>query len=191
MLANIETGLLPRTLIKTLPNGVKMWKYRSMKGGDKDVDVTVALMKQYALKDYKSPEVQTIAKQIRASTTNDIDEMRAAFMYIVDNVEYVDDGSNEVVASPRHVLTWLKKGDCDCMTTALVTLLMALGYKDIYAKVIAWKDDPTGKNEFTHVYAMALVPSLNIVTPLDPVMESSGFGGEKQPTKRIKIYRIA
>mgnify|MGYP003465971447 FL=1 len=182
---------MSRTLIKTLPNGVKMWKYRSMKGGDKDVDVTVALMKQYAKKDYMSPEIQAIAKKIRAQTSNDIEEMRAAFMYIVDNVKYVDDGTNEVVASPRHVLTWLKKGDCDCMTTALVTLLMALGYKDVYAKVIAWKEDPTGKNEFTHVYAMALIPSLGFVVPLDPVMESSGFGDEKQPQKRNKIYRIA
>jgi len=181
----------PRVLLKTLANGVRVWKYGTMKGGDGDVDATIALMKSYAWQDYQSPELTKIAKEIRAKNLTDIEEIKTAYMYVVNHITYKEDGKNEVVASPRHALTVLGYGDCDCMTTALISLLMALGYKDLYAKVIAWKEDSTGVNEFTHVYALALLPSLGIVVPLDCVMESSGFGSEKQPVKRLKIYRIA
>lgn len=77
------------------------------------------------------------------------------------------------------------------MTTAIFSLLLALGFRKLYAKVIAWKPDSTGQNEFTHVYAMALIPSMDVVIPLDPVMEMLGFGNEKQPVIRTKIYKIA
>lgn len=181
---------MERKLIRTLSNGAKMWSYGTMKGGDKDVDKTVRLMKYYGIQDSTSPEVQKIANEIRSQHSSDYAQIKAAYMYVVENMRYIEDGEDEFVASPRHALTWLKQGDCDCMTTSVVSILLALGFKDLYSKVIAWKED-SAQNEFTHVYAMALIPSLNVVIPLDPVMEIAGFGGEKQPVKRIKIYRIA
>lgn len=182
---------MERTLKRTLKNGAKIWSYGTMVGGDKDVNTTVRLMKTFGWEDSYSEEILKIVNEIRAQHTSDYDQIKAAYMYVVNNMKYVEDGTDEFVASPRHALSWLKQGDCDCMTTSVFSLLIALGFRDLYAKVIAWKDDPLGENDFTHVYAMALIPSLNIVIPLDPVMEKDGFGGEKQPVKRIKIYRIA
>lgn len=180
-----------KLLIRTLENGAKVWSYGKMQGGDKDVDKTVWLMKKYAFDDKNDDAIMKIANEIKANNTTDLEKIKAAYMYVVEHIRYIEDGSDEFVASPRHSLTWLGQGDCDCMTTAIFTLLLALGYTKMYAKVIAWKEDETGENEFTHVYSMALIPDMNIVIPLDAVMEKKGFGNEKQPVKRIKIYRIA
>lgn len=181
---------LKRTLKRVLANGSKIWSYATMVGGDTDTDITAALMYEFGWADSTSPEIIQIANEIRAKYHKDLEQIKAAYMYVVENMRYVEDGTDEFVASPRYALTWLKQGDCDCMTTSVVSILLALGYKDIYAKVIAWKEE-NEENEFTHVYAMVLIPSYNIVIPLDPVMEAYGFGNEKQPVKRIKIYRIA
>lgn len=181
---------MERKLYKVLPNGAKIWDYGVMKGGDRDVDKTVRLMKKYGTEDSHDEAIMKIASGIKSKYKNDIDQMRAAYDFVVKNITYKSDGKHEFVTSPRHLL-WLRTGDCDCMTTAVFALLLALGFRDLYAKVIAWRPDKTKKDEFTHVYAMALIPSLGKVIPLDPVMEKFGFGNEKQPVKRTKIYRIA
>ncbi len=181
---------MERKLLRTLKNGVRIWSYGTMVGGDKDVDNTVRLMKKYAWNDSQDEAIIRIANEIKQKYSTDIERIKAAYMYVVEHIKYKEDGENELVASPRHSLTWLGEGDCDCMTTAVFALLLALGYRRLYAKVIAWKEENV-ENEFTHVYSLAFIPSLNIVTPLDAVMMQYGFGHEKEPVRRIKIYKIA
>ncbi len=178
-------------VVRTLENGAKIEDCGDMVGGDVDVDTTVQLMKQYGWADSTAQEIVKIAEQIKSDHPSDLEQIKAAYLHVVHTITYQPDGSDEFVASPRHALTWLKQGDCDCMTTAIFSLLLALGFRSLYAKVIAWKPDSTGQNEFTHVYAMALIPSMDVVIPLDPVMEMLGFGNEKQPVIRTKIYKIA
>ncbi|MFN8359295.1 MAG: transglutaminase-like domain-containing protein [Candidatus Kapaibacterium sp.] len=178
-------------VVGTLDNGAQIEDCGDMVGGDIDVDTTVELMKRYSWADSTSNAILKIANEIKSKYSTDFEQIKAAYFFVVDTITYVPDGKNEVVVSPRHALTWRRKGDCDCMTTSVISILIALGFRNLYAKVIAWKPDTTGLNEFTHVYAMALIPSLDVVIPLDPVMEASGFGNEKQPVIRTKIYKIA
>lgn len=178
------------TLLRTLTNGARMWDFGVLRGGDPDIDKTVGLMKLFAWNDYNSRAIMQIASAIKSKYKTDIQQIKAAFFFVITTMGYVEDGKNEFVASPRHTLTWLRQGDCDCMTTALLCLLLALGFRKLYAKVIAWKEDENQSDEFTHVYALVYVPSLDKVIPLDPVMEYEGFGHEKLPVKRIKIYKI-
>lgn len=178
-------------VVRTLENGAKIEDCGDMVGGDRDVDTTVQLMKRYGWADSTADNIVDIATRIKRENKTDLEQIKAAYFHVVNTIKYEPDGSDEFVASPRHVLGWLKQGDCDCMTTAVISLLLALGFRSLYAKVIAWKPDPTGENEFTHVYAMALIPSLDVVIPLDPVMEDRGFGNEKTPVIRTKIYKLA
>jgi transglutaminase-like putative cysteine protease len=165
--------------------------------GDHGVDVTVTEhMTRLAVRDMTSREIVTIAGRIDAKCpafgTRAGDECRlwAAFKAVVDTVTYVNDPDTaEHITAPKFLMTTHPEGDCDCMSTALASILMALGYP-VRFKTIAWRGD-----DFSHVYLEVHVPSRFMWIPLDPVYQMPGdryhgFGQEKAPVLRAKLYPI-
>jgi len=195
-----------RNKIGQLSNGATVWDYGEYRGGDFGVDDTLQLMRDYIHKDKHNPEIVSLAKNI-APKGSEITVLKSLFNWVVNNITYIDDGDNpivqqyapvnreedvrhEFVQTPSNLLK-TRLGDCDDMTTLFACLCYARGFKKIYAKVIAWKwknrkiGDP-----FSHVFNMVYLPEANVTIPCDVVMGVSGFGNEKTPTFRQKIYRF-
>lgn len=166
--------------------------------GDDGVDLTVQEhMERLALRDATSKEIRSIAQRISSkcqapvgSEAGDYCRIWNAFKTVVDTVSYVNDPATaEHITAPKYLMTSHPKGDCDCMATALASILLALGYRSQF-KVIAWRE-----LTFTHVYLEVLVPSKNVWVPLDPVFQIPGnryhgFGMEKHPIIRKKLYPV-
>lgn len=167
--------------------------------GDEGVDLTVeAHMVRLAVRDADSPEIRAIASRIErscedpsGSESGDHCRIWGAFKAVVDTVTYVNDPATaEHITAPKYLMTTKPQGDCDCMSTALASILMALGYRTQF-KVIAWRSD-----SFTHVYLEVWVPSKGIWMPLDPVFQVPGdkyhgFGQEKDGIRRKKLYPVS
>lgn len=183
-------GIVPR-VVKTYGNGAVRYDYGELPSGDDGVKMTIELMSYFANRDAKNSDILKIAKSITSATKSQIERVRKAFSWVIKNVAYVKDGVNEFVTSPRHLVRWHFVGDCDCMSTFLVSLLKAVGIKETYFKTIAHDPNNADKGDpFTHVYVLATIPELNITIPLDPVMNNYGFGHEYKPVRREKIFAV-
>lgn len=187
---NRINGISP-ILTKTYNNGSNRYSYGQLPLGDEGVKMTINLMSFLAHKDKKSSFIKELAAKIKRVAKSQLEMVKMAHEWVVNNVDYIKDGKNEVVAAPRHLGTWLKQGDCDCMSTFLVSLLKAMGFEKTYFKTIAHKQENANIGDpFTHVYVMATIPELNITIPLDPVMEHYGFGHEHKPIRRERIFAV-
>lgn len=167
-----------------------------LKAGSAGTDETVKEMIRLIKSGMKSSDVQEIASSLKSQTKSDLDYFQAAHAFVVRNIEYKNDRwkgkEAEVLASARLTLTGRRPyGDCDDMVIALATLLMLNNMKAAI-KVVAWK--PKQKDQFTHVYLLGYVPSLNAWIPADPVRDAtlgqSGFGWEIAPIFKRKIYQV-
>lgn len=167
-------------------------KRHTVGDGDARVDGTVEHMIRLAHADKDHPKVVAIAKRIQKTSEHDYDYIQAVHDFIVDDIEYRLDEhegeSIEVVAAPRHTIGGNRKyGDCDCMVTAFATLMLIAGY-DCKVKVVAWR--PEAATEFTHVYIVCHIPSLDVWIPCDPTRGRDGFGWQVSPRYREHLYDV-
>jgi len=170
-----------------------------LEAGPRGTLKVLRLMKRLALRDTSDPTVIRIAKAIRSSCKfrnqeeKEYCEIRSAFNYIVDNVQYVlDPKKKEHVTAPKYLLTNHKWGDCDCMSTSLSAILNCLGYDNQFKVIKADKEYP---DEYSHVYNVVFVPSLNSWIPVDTVFQLpfnryNGFGNEKTGTPDERYFYV-
>lgn len=165
--------------------------------GDEGTDETVAYMARLARRDSQDPYTLRLVSKLKLDSLPIQEAIQKAFDWIVDNVPYVKDpGRNvcngskcfkvdidqELVIAPVHFLSGrLVGGDCDCMSTLLVSILLSIGVR-CWFKVLAWR-----RWEYTHVYVLCEMPGVGIV-PLDPVAGYKGFGWERPTEIRSKMY---
>jgi hypothetical protein len=182
---------------------------RKIGQGDDAIFETLKVMKSYALTDSRIELVNNIAENIRkecSSITNINDKQfcyaEKAFNYIVKNVRYVEDkkaaedvintnqydmNNVEFLVAPRKLLV-RGYGDCDCMSTALCSILVNLKVPCRFV-VIAWKS-----NSYSHVYPEVGLWLTQKGTykpfwiPSDPVIKT--FGIKKLPVKRHDEMRV-
>lgn len=181
---------MPKTLSETvvLKDGtLAKQKVVKLKSGDAGVvEQTIPVMIRLAKRDAKDSFVKAIVRDLKAKT--DIETIRNIFNWMVDNYKYVSDPvDSEYVTAPIYVVKNIAPEsyfDCDDMSAVLAMLLISAGYKVAY-KTIAWR-----KHDYTHVYVVVYVPSLNGWIPLDPVMKRKGFGAERAPVIRTQIFPI-
>lgn len=152
-----------------------MKKYQTtLKDGDAGVKDTICLMAKFVNEYSINPEIKAIANNLKKK--NQEDTAKAVFNYIVTNLRYVKDPPDtELVKSPKHtILGYSKYGDCDDLSVALATLLIASGIKNVKFRTIAWKK---GSNlNFSHVYVVININGYWL--PLDPTLGDKGFGVE-------------
>ena len=170
-------------------HGQKLWDFGALPSGDDGVDLTIRLMTRYAVGDSSSKQITDLAARFKRAGKSDRSKLKAAFDWIVTNVSYKSDGHDEYVRSPRHTITTDFEGDCDDMATLFASLALSMGY-EVWLKAIAWRPENAPANPFTHVYNLVLIPDENIVIPVDAVMQSQGFGREKTPALRSKVYSV-
>ncbi|HCN05126.1 MAG TPA: hypothetical protein DIS79_05850 [Bacteroidetes bacterium] len=137
-------------------------------------------MIRLANRDAKNPKIKAIVKRLKSKSKTTEGFIHECFKLVVREIEYRTDEYQgekvEVVVAPIHTLAGDRKfGDCDCMVTALCCLLIAGGVK-CGIRIVAWK--PESKKRFTHVYALAYDPGLDITIPMDPTAGNRGYGWE-------------
>lgn len=157
--------------------------------GDRGIRQTVRNhMIRLTRRDAKHPKIVAQARKLRGN--NDEQTILNTFKYVVDTYSYRHDPDDyEMISAPVRILEGLPVDagrDCDDLSVILAALLKANGYTT-YFKIIDWKPDGEG---FTHVYVMVLVPTIDKVIPLDPVMKMKGFGYEKSPVNRSEVFKI-
>lgn len=167
---------------------------RTVPSGDSGVQETLRHMARLAKRDAKNTIIKEMAEKLRDnSATNTI---KNVFVHVVKTIPYVaDPPDREKIVAPIYTLTReVIGGDCDCQSTAMASLLLALGFK-VGFKVIAWDKARCNKSKcpFSHVYVIVKNPDLQGThqwMPLDAVLKYDGFGREKAPVIRSKMYRI-
>jgi|GEM_PF-3434016 len=159
--------------------------------GDESIDTTVQEpMCELMARDSQHPCIVALARRLKAGTRTAQDAVYRAFEHVVRTIRYKSDPPTyEWVQAPIYLLGcekpypgYRQEGDCDCMSTALAALLLAMGFEPMF-RVVAWR-----KSDYTHVNARVRLPSGEILA-LDPVMRMSGFGREKRAEYREKVYR--
>ncbi|HVZ39934.1 MAG TPA: hypothetical protein VHI13_11700 [Candidatus Kapabacteria bacterium] len=159
--------------------------------GDDAVDYTVrGPMCVLAVRDSRNRCVRAIARELKGAARSDEEAVRLAFDHVVRTIPYRPDPKRyELVVAPVYTLGCRKPypgytphGDCDCQSTALASLLFAMGYRPVI-RVVAWR-----KPDYTHVNLQVTLPDGQTI-PLDTVMKSSGFGRQKPAVYREHLYR--
>ena len=147
----------------------------TLRDGDAGVEDTICLMRKFSQDYSKNSSVKTICRQLKGK--NDGETIKNLFLFITKTMHYVKDPETvELVKSPKHTIIGNSNyGDCDDLSTALVTLLLSAGYK-CWFRTVAWR--PSNPETFTHVYVVVEVPNQGIIIPLDPTMGDQGFGKE-------------
>ncbi len=164
---------------------------KTVPDGDAAVDYTVrGPMCVFAVRDAADPCVRSLARRLKAGTRSDEEAIRAAFEHVVRAIPYVPDPEEyEQVVAPIYTLGcrspypgYRPHGDCDCQSTALYALVLAMGYEPAF-RVVAWR-----KWDYTHVNLVVTLPDGRVI-PLDAVMKSGGWGRQRPATYREKFYR--
>jgi hypothetical protein len=147
---------------------------------DEIVKRTMSKMRELAIRDSTHPMIVNIAKEIKDSCNGCIIE--SAYDIVVKLIKYVSDPVNEeYVRAPIHALNE-GQGDCDDMSTALASILLAKKIPVCF-KAIAWR-----RYEFTHVYCLAYAKKMQKWIVCDPVIKK--FGKEKTGIKRELILKV-
>lgn len=142
-----------------------------LKPGVAGVGQTIAVMRRLARRDMSDPAVKRIVNSCKKS--RDLATVECIYNWVINNVTYKSDPKRiELVIAPKRVIEEFHDGDCDDMATLLACLLKSAGY-DVAFKTIAWR-----VQDYTHVYLIVFIPSLDGWIPLDPVLRTQGFGRE-------------
>lgn len=154
------------------------------RGGDAGVEDTIKIMREYSRELSTDARVKNLVK---AFTGEDYQQIKKAFNYIVSKIRYQEDGADEVVKSVKWTLFGPQPyGDCDDLSVALATLLLAMGFRVAFV-TIAWKP---GSDDYSHVYCIVYVPSIGGWMPVDPTRGLTGYGWEMEKVKRRTFWKI-
>jgi transglutaminase-like putative cysteine protease len=119
---------------------------------------TLAIIKQLALRDSRSPEIRLLAQELTHDfpSYDSRSEVEALHRFVRDSIRYTRDVLGaETVQSPRLTLR-VGSGDCDDKAGLLGSLLLAVGHRVRY--VLA-RTDPMHADKFTHIYVETPVGS--------------------------------
>jgi hypothetical protein len=105
-----------------------------------------------------------------------LSEIRAFWNFVVLNIEYTPDPPEYDLFCTLRVMLDAHAGDCDDMTIAFGTLLRAVGFQNVWARVISQSG-----SHWEHVYAIVGVPkhgSPAEIVALDPTVKNAKPGWE-------------
>ena len=165
---------------------------------------TISLIKDF-VQNY-SFQVADLAKELKGE--NDFETGKNIWFWVKDNIQYVDDTTKrekkqgkdvERVRTPARTIAD-GKGDCDCMTVLVASLLKENDIKP-YAKIVAYpKKDSLGNYEknligglktdgYSHIYTFFNYKNKQIF--IDTVLEISEYNTEfYEPIVKQKIIDI-
>lgn len=133
--------------------------------GSYTTDDVLAVMARYAIEDYSSREIQDLAASLTYEiNVNDTESIMIAIRnWILSNMKFVKDNAEavrlfghrepdlEMVKSPLGVLG-TKRYDCDCISSFIASLLLALGIPARFVAVSFYPLEVTGSDGYSHVF---------------------------------------
>lgn len=170
------TMMAARAITHPSMGKVRMSVTQTSDDPDQQVADTIALMRQYALEDAGSIEIQQDARFLRTATDSAFRrEPRSAQVYASDaawrlvkaTIHFTEDGTLaepiraaginrdpivEVLIRPVDISNGAHQGDCDDYSMYLASLLTALGIPCSFATLAA---DPQNPTAYSHVYVVA------------------------------------
>jgi hypothetical protein len=81
-------------------------------------------------------------------------EVTAIWNFIVLNLRYTQDQAGEDTYQSLRASLEIGAADCDDMTIAFATLLKAVGFEEIYARIVSM-----GGETWDHIYAIVVLPN--------------------------------
>ncbi len=169
--------------------------------GEYTTDDVLNIMQGYAVKDHASDEIQNLAISI-TSEINPADAksvMLSIRNWILANMTFVLDTKEakrmfnidypdlEMVKAPLQTLE-SKRYDCDCVSTLITSMLMALGIPARFMVVSFHPIEVTGPDGYSHVFAQGF-DGRDWMT-IDPV----SYPNEAQmmrDSKQFKIHEVS
>lgn len=147
---------------------------------------TIDRMVQLAQAGSRSKTIQAIANEClqKASKQEDMrGVVRCVYLWVKGHITFVEDeqiahdwlgisydqmntpeGALDLVISPEVLVTTYPYGDCDCFSTLLASLLIALHLKVWFVSI---KVDPSEPYRWSHVYVMTYLPDEQTTVALD------------------------
>lgn len=169
---------------------VKPAEYKKIKHANfETVDKTVSLIKQTVIENaYQTKDLSQILKG-----NNIYESCQNIYNFIVEHIQYTDDGQNEVVRTPARV--WADRaGDCDCMTVFSSSILYNLNIKHVYrltgyekTKKNFWGNKVNYCDDYQHIYVIAY-DEKNKPIIIDPVIDE--FNTEHPYCKKTDMALI-
>ena len=120
----------------------------------------------------KQPVTKALAKKLRGA--NDLETSRNIFNWVVTNIRYKKDGSNQIVRLPSGIIR-TREGDCKSMSLLVAALLVNNGIVPKFVYTSYKENDP----QPSHIYVET---QSGII--LDPVWKK--FNSEKTPKHKFK-----
>ena len=120
----------------------------------------------------KQPVTKSLAKKLRGA--NDLETSRNIFNWVVTNIRYKKDGSNQIVRLPSGIIR-TREGDCKSMSLLVAALLVNNGIVPKFVYTSYKENDP----QPSHIYVET---QSGII--LDPVWKK--FNSEKTPKHKFK-----
>lgn len=119
---------------------------------------------------------------------NDVCEIQAVWNFLVANVRYVlDPDGYDLFCTLRRTLE-AGSGDCDDMCIAFASLLRALGFANVFARVVS-----TDGKRWAHVYPVVALPksgSIRRIVPLDITVAGSVPGWQFKGISHQADYKL-
>lgn len=161
-----------------------------LQSGDAGIAQTLGHIRRYVHDGKKTPEVREAT--IHALCEGGADqydlesEARAVYEWVRRNIRYVQDPINAEAVSPPDVILWVGAGDCDDINGVLIPSM--LGSIGIETRLVTVATDPNMPEQFTHIYAEALLSGRWVA--LDAARPGAMYGLEPARVFRRKEWAL-
>jgi len=168
-------------------------EYMQVGEGFTAIDNTVKRMIQAINESAKNIRIRSAASNIIKDIPekDKYGEVDAIYQWLQNHTHYVKDiDGEEMLQSPLVALDMIDKGfafqgDCDCLTTLLLSLLKSIGFA-CAIRIAGYKND----GKYTHVYGLVYMSDFGEWLPIDPIKRGVMVGWEESSLLRNKDYQI-
>lgn len=156
--------------------------------GDAGIAQTIAAISQLVEAGIIDHAVNQTATQIIANVPphNQEAEARAIYDWVLHNVRYVQDIYNNETLRSANLILQQRAGDCDCINGVLIPSL--LGTIGIPARLVTVATNPLAPDQFSHIYAEALVNRRWIA--MDAARPGAAWGKRPAHVFRTKTWPL-
>lgn len=126
--------------------------------------------------------------ETRCHQSDSLCAITSLWNFYVSNIRYTEDPDGYDLYMTVRVMLEAGGGDCDDATIFFATMLRALGYSKVFARVVS----QNGKR-WQHIYALVGLPKtgkFREYLALDPTVEGYGPGDEFTKTKATRDFRL-
>lgn len=159
---------------------------------------TLEVMRQVARLRSTAPLVRTTAVSVvnPVAQNDNVGEVTAIASWVRSSMKYrFDPADQEQLTDPLTLLDQIARGvptyssDCDDMSLLTATLLLSLGYGDIYFCAVRYDPNANEQDSFDHVYTVAYVKDKDtgktVRIPLDCIL-SAPIGSEVTSASKVE-----